>query len=481
MSIEKVGVDFKDNFVQIVNGKVAPTQLFRHGLNPVDKSLLTRVPMATEQDVDDAVTAGKLAFNTWSRVPDSDRKRAVLAFAAAIEEYSTELAQILTKEHGKTIAEAHHEVELLPLFLRGHAKISLHEEIVEENERRTVVTRYVPLGVVAGIVPWSFSLFLAIGKLAPALLTGNVIILKPSPFAPYSCLKLVELAQQFFPPGVVQSLSGDDNLGPWLTSHPGVNKISFTGSVATGKKVMQSASTNLTRVTLELGGNDAAIILPNIDVKSVAAKVTANAFMNMGQVCISIKRIYVHEDIYDDFRDAMVQNLAHFTIGDGSLETSTHGPLQNSKQYERMKTYLDCSKVEDWKVAAGSRIEPSLGYFIKPMIIEKPADDSWIVVEEQYGPIIPLLSWKDERDVITRANTSVMGLGASIWTNDIKKGNELAREIQAGSVWVNEHTILSPMATFGGHKQSGIGSEWGAAGMKSYCNAQTLFLAQCSS
>ncbi|EFQ34121.1 aldehyde dehydrogenase [Colletotrichum graminicola M1.001] len=434
-------VDFDNDFVQIVGGKCAPTQSSRHGLNPSNKQPLPPVPVATQQDLDDAVAAGKAAFKTWSRLPDQHRKKAVLNFAAAIEAHSTDLAHLLTREHGKTIVEAHHEVELLPLFLRGHAQIEWREEVVEDSERRTVVTRYVPLGVVAAIVPWSFPLLMATGKLAPALLTGNVIILKPSPFAPYSCLKLVELAQQFFPPGVVQSLSGDDDLGPWMTSHPGFNKISFTGSVAAGKEVMRSASKNLTRVTLELGGNDAAIVLPDVQVKSVAAKVAANAFMNLGQVCITIKRVYVHEDIYEEFRDAMVQSLAQYSIGDASSETSTHGPLQNAPQHERVKALLDDVERESYKVLVGGQVKPSSpGYYMKPMIVDEPADDSRIVVEEQFGPIIPLLSWRDEENVITRANNSSMGLGASVWGSNVHKASELARELQAGSVWVNQHT-----------------------------------------
>ncbi|KDN68944.1 putative aldehyde dehydrogenase [Colletotrichum sublineola] len=464
-------IDFQDTFVQIVNGKIAPSKSSRHGLNPSNRQSLPPVPVATQQDLDDAIFAGKVAFNTWSRFPDQHRKKAVLEFADAIEAHGTNLARLLSREHGKTLAEANHEVDLLPLFLRGHAQIEWGEEIVEDSERRTVVARYVPLGVVAAIVPWSFPLLMAIGKLAPALLTGNVIVLKPS------CLKLIELAQQFFPPGVVQSLSGDDDLGPWMTGHPGFNKISFTGSVPAGKEVMKNASKNLTRVTLELGGNDAAIILPDVEVKNVAAKIASNAFMNLGQVCITIKRVYVHEDIYEEFRDAMVQILAHYSIGDSFSENSTHGPLQNSQQYKRIERLLDDVKRGNGKVITGCQnVESSQGYFMKPMIVDRPTDDSLIVVEEQFGPVIPLLSWKEEKDVINRANNSNMGLGASIWSSDVQKASKLAREIQAGTVWVNQHTVISPVATFGGHKQSGIGSEWGVAGMKSYCNVQTLFV-----
>ncbi|KAF6832982.1 aldehyde dehydrogenase [Colletotrichum musicola] len=469
-------LSFDSGFVQIINGRPSPTERSRHGINPATLAPKADVPVATKADLDRAVAAAKDAFKTWSKVPYAERRRAVLAYADAVDGFRTQFRDLLISEQGKPIPQADAETDAAIEWMRGMADIKLPEDVVEEGETRTVVTRYMPIGVVGAIVPWNFPLMLATAKMAPALLTGNVIIVKPSPFTPYGGLKLVELAQRFFPPGVVQSLSGDDDLGPWLTSHPGIDKISFTGSTTTGKLVMQSASKTLKRVTLELGGNDPAIVFPDVDVDKVAEKVAFFAFLNSGQICLNLKRIYVHESIFPQFKQALVKHVKGYTVGDGSQKGVTHGPLQNSMQFERVKTFFSDIKSQGWEVAVGGEIEASQGYFITPTIIDRPPENSRLVVEEPFGPIVPLLSWKDESEVIERANDTTMGLGASVWTNDLDKAAEVARQIQAGTVWVNTHFDLSPMAPFGGHKESGIGTEWGLNGLKGFCNVQTLFL-----
>ncbi|GKT89446.1 aldehyde dehydrogenase [Colletotrichum tofieldiae] len=317
-------------------------------------------------------------------------------------------------------------------------------------------------GVAVGIVPWN-----SCGKIGPALVTGNAFILKPSPFTPYCDLKLVELAQQFFPPGVFQVLSGDDNLGPWLTSHPGVDKVSFTGSTATGKRVMESCSKTLKRVTLELGGNDAAIVFPDVDVKAVAPK-----------VCIAIKRIYIHEAIYDELVAEMANVVKNLPVGDGQQEGTVLGPVQNQMQFDRVKELLKDIEEQKLKVAAGSTAPASngKGYFITPTIVDNPPDNSRIVVEEPFGPVFPVLKWSDEKDVIHRANDTLMGLGASVWSKDLEKAQSIAKKLKAGNIWINTHMELQYDAPFGGHKQSGIGYEYGAGGLKAYCNAQSMFI-----
>ncbi|KAM0452340.1 hypothetical protein ACHAO4_005551 [Trichoderma viride] len=470
-------LDFQGNFVQIINGKSAPTSKTRHGINPATLKPRPEVPVATEEDVDKAVEAGKAAFKKWRKVTYEERKAAVLAYADAIEKFQTEFRDLLISEQGKPIPQADIETGAAIAWFRGMASIELPEEIIEDNEKHTIFTRYTPLGVAAAIVPWNFPLLIAAGKMAPALLTGNVVIIKPSPFTPYGGLKLVELAQQFFPPGVVQSLSGDDNLGPWITSHPGIDKISFTGSTHTGKLVMQSAAKTLKRVTLELGGNDAAIVFPDVDIESVAEKAALYAFVNSGQVCLNMKRIYVHESIFEQFRDAMVKHIKAYTVGDGSQTGVSHGPVQNSMQYERVKTFFDDIEKQGWKVAVGGKIEPlANGYYITPTVIDRPPEDSRIVVEEPFGPIVPLLSWSTEEEVIARANNSTMGLGASVWSKDVKKAEQFGRDLEAGTVWINGHFEINPLVPFGGHKESGIGVEWGANGLKEYCNVQSMFV-----
>lgn len=338
------------------------------------------------------------------------------------------------------------------------------------------------------------------GKLGPALMTGNCIIVKPSPFTPYCGIKIAELAQKFFPPGVVQVVSGDDNLGPWLTAHRGINKISFTGSTATGKRVMESASKNLTRVTLELcvapihvflfgartnsllhrGGNDAAIVCPDVDILTVAPQIATLSFLNSGQICIAIKRIYVHRDIYVPFREAFVKHVESLKVGMGFENGVFLGPVQNKLQYNKVKTFLEDIGEHKQKIAMGGKVigTEKNGLFIQPTVVDNPPDDSKIVVEEPFGPIVPLLEWSDDNEVIQRANSSDMGLGASVWSPDIDRAVRIGESLEAGSVWINEHTAIKPTATFGGHKQSGIGREWGMDGLRGYCNTQTVFLNQ---
>jgi len=330
------------------------------------------------------------------------------------------------------------------------------------------------------IVPWNFPIQLACGKIAPALIAGNALILKPSPFTPYCGLKLGELAQQFFPPGVLQTLSGDDGLGPMLTSLPGIDKVSFTGSTATGKRVMESCSKTLKRVTLELGGKDPAIICADVDIKATAPKIAQLALMNSGQICIAIKRIYIHASIFDEFLAAMVEAVKTFTVGDGFKEGVFLGPIQNKMQFERVKGFFNDVAEQKLNVAVGGDLktvsDAGKGYFITPTIINNPPDDSRIVVEEPFGPIFPVMKWESEDEVVKRANDTLMGLGASVWTQDLEQASRLAKKMKAGNVWVNTHLELQPNAAFGGHKQSGLGAEWGLQGLNSYCNAQTLYL-----
>ncbi|KAL2820252.1 aldehyde dehydrogenase domain-containing protein [Aspergillus cavernicola] len=471
-----------DNFQNTINGQQTSTTEKRHSINPASGQPNPDVPVSTPQDVDRAVEAAKEAFETWSEVPPSERKKAVLAFADGLEKHAQEFAKLLVQEQGKPLQFATLEITGAINWLRETCDLELKDEIIEDSDERKLVVRHTPIGVAVGIVPWNFPLTLCCLKLAPAVLTGNTVIIKPSPFTPYCGLKLVELAQQVFPPGVVQALSGDDNLGPWLTAHPGIDKISFTGSSATGKKVMESAAKTLKRVTLELGGNDAAIICKGVDVEAVAAKVASLGFMNSGQICVAIKRIYIHESIYDRFRDAAAAFTKTLKLGEGNEEGVFMGPIQNAMQYEKVKSFFSDITKDQLSLSNGGICTDNpgeaggRGYFIRPTIIDKPAEDSRLVTEEPFGPILPLLSWNDEKDVIARANNTRMGLGASVWSNDLDEAARIASKLQAGTVWVNTHMETDARAPFGGHKESGIGAEMGLHGLRAYCNVQTLFL-----
>ncbi|KEF62465.1 NAD-dependent aldehyde dehydrogenase [Exophiala aquamarina CBS 119918] len=463
-------------FSNVIDGKLSSTSKTRHGINPATDKPNPEVPVSTPEDVDRAVAAAKKASKAWGKTSYADRRKAVLAFADALEKEKEGFAHMLTKEQGKPIGFAHFEMDFALSIIRTMAGLELPTEEIVDEESRKIIVRYTPLGTTVGIVPWNYPVLLCVSKIAPCVVTGNPIIIKPSPFTPYSGLKVVELAQQYFPPGVVQALSGDDSLGPWLTAHPGPAKISFTGSSATGKKVMESASKTLKRVTLELGGNDPAVVCDDVDIKEVAPKIATLAFLNSGQICLALKRIFVHEKIFDEFRDAMVEHTKTLKLGEGNEEGVFLGPIQNSMQYERVKGFFSDIEKEKWNVAIGGKNPDGPGYFITPTIIDRPKDDSRLVVEEPFGPIVPLLSFSTDEEAVTKANNTIYGLGASVWSADLDRATKIAEQLEAGNVWVNTHFELDPRAPFGGHKESGIGTEFGVGGLKSYCNSQTLYL-----
>ncbi|KAL3489621.1 Aldehyde/histidinol dehydrogenase [Aspergillus germanicus] len=464
-----------EDFQNIINGKKSSTAETRHGINPATAKPNPEVPISTQTDVDNAVAAAQKAFKTWYEVPLAERADALRAFADGLEPYAEDFAKLLTQEQGKPLSFATMEVTTGIQSLRDTAALSLPDEIIEDSDARKIVVRHTPLGVSVGIVPWNFPFGLGIQKLAPAVLMGNTIIIKPSPFTPYCGLKVVELAQRFFPAGVMQVLSGGDDLGPRLTEHPGIEKISFTGSSVTGKKVMESASRTLKRVTLELGGKDAAIVCKDVNIEAAAAKLMTYGFINSGQVCLAIKRLYVHEDIYEEFLAAAAAYTKTISVGDGTGEGVFMGPLQNAMQYEKVKTFFEGVTPDQLSLTNGGVDESKPGYFIRPTIVDRPAEDSRLATAEQFGPILPFLTWKDESDVIARANGTRMGLGASVWSNDLDEAARIAAKLQAGSVWVNTHMELDPRAPFGGHKESGIGCELGIHGLKGWTNLQTLY------
>ncbi|KAM0541238.1 hypothetical protein ACHAPJ_013326 [Fusarium lateritium] len=468
-------IDF-NTFSNIINGQTRDTSATRHGVNPSTCEALPPSPVSTHEDIDEAVKAARTAFQSWRKTTVELRKEKIKALAAELLAHKDEFSRLLTLEQGKPWAE--HEIQNGWKWLTGTCDLDLPVDEVEDNSERRVFTQYVPLGVVVGIVPWNFPIMLLCGKLAPALMTGNCIIVKPSPFTPYCGIKIVELAQRFFPPGVVQVLSGGDDIGPMLTARPDIDKISFTGSTATGKKVMESASKNLTRVTLELGGNDAAIVCSDADVQLAASQIAFATFLNSGQICIAVKRIYVHEDIYDSFKDAFMTNLSQLKVGDGLVDGVFMGPVQNKFQYGRIQELLTDITTNNYNILKGGNVPEGLkqGFFIQPIVVDNPPDDSRIVTEEPFGPVVPLLKWSGVEDVLSRVNASDMGLGASVWTANNDLGLKIAEGLDVGSVWLNEHLGIQPTATFGGHKKSGIGREWGVDGLRGYCNSRTLFM-----
>ena len=302
------------------------------------------------------------------------------------------------------------------------------------------------------------------------------MVIKPSPFTPYSILKVIELMQEVYPTGLIQAVGGNNEIGAQMCLHPDIAKISFTGSTATGKKVMESASKTLKRVTLELGGNDASIIMPDVDIKKVAPEVVTGAFRNSGQVCVATKRIFIHESIYDEFLAEMVDfTKKAMTVGSPEDLTCELGPVQNQMQFEKVKEYFVDSKAKGYKFAVGApEVSTGKGFFIQPTIIDNPPNDSRIVSEEPFGPIVPTCSWSDLEEVISRVNNVSTGLGACVWGKDLEQVSKIARRLEAGSVFVNSWERLTPIALFGGHKESGMGGEWGKTGLLHFMNAQVI-------
>ncbi|KAI1120061.1 aldehyde dehydrogenase [Nemania abortiva] len=473
-SLTSAPLDFT-TFYNVIDGKLREGEKTRHTLNPATLEANPNVPFSTSEDVDEAVKAAQKASKHWAQVPWSERKKALEDFTAALEAHADDFIRMLVNEQGKPPFWAKNEFEIAMSFLKGFCDLSLPVETIEDTKERKVVTHYIPIGVTVGITPWNYPVYLGCAKLGPALLTGNAFILKPSPYTPYCSLKLAELGTRFFPPGVLQALSGEDDLGTFLTSHPGVNMVSFTGSAPTGKKVMRQCSETLKRVTLELSGNDPAIVCADVDPVVVASKLTLYAFCNAGQICMSMKRIYVHDSVYDAVLSAMIDQIKSLKIG--SDVDSFLGPVANKAQFQRLEGLYAGIETEGLKVAVGGTkpLPDMKGYFFPATLVDNPPDGATIVKEEQFGPVLPLLKWSDESDVIYRANNTESGLGASVWTRDDAQAIRIANQLEAGNVWINTHAETMPNTPFGGHKQSGIGIEWGVEGLKAYCNLRAIY------
>ncbi|KAK5129278.1 hypothetical protein LTR08_003634 [Meristemomyces frigidus] len=473
MSPSKVSSITWDSFHNTIDGEARGGKSKHYGVNPSTGEKLWPVPVGTQQDVDDAVKSAEKAFESWSQTSLEKRKETLQKFADHFMSYADELTELLCQETGKPRQFAEFEVKACYAFFQHHISLDIPEERFEDDEK-ILTTRYTPLGVVGAICPWNFPIILSLGKVMPALLTGNSIIVKPSPFTPYTTLKVVELAQEVLPKGLVQAIGGDDKLGPMFTQHPGIAKISFTGSIATGKKIMAACASTLKRVTLELGGNDASIVLPDVDVKKVAPELVLGAFQNSGQVCVATKRIYIHEDIYDEMLKEMVAFVK--TIKTGAPDSGALlGPIQNEMQYEKVKSFFEDTKKAGYKFAVGEPEQKSeKGFFIQPTIIDNPPNDSKIITEEPFGPIVPTQPWSDEEEVIKRANNTNAGLGACVWGKDVERAERIGKRLQAGSVFINSWEKASPQAFFSGHKESGIGGEFGNDGYKSYCNVHVM-------
>ncbi|MFS8038996.1 aldehyde dehydrogenase family protein [Xanthobacter sp. AM11] len=465
--------DLFNDYSMTIDGAAVVTETRSGVINPATETVIATVPDAGPELLDAAVAAAQGAFPTWSSRPWGERAALVARIGDVIEAHAEDFKRLLTLEQGKARAGAEWEIGGSIVWCREIATqvLPTHRE---EAEARTVETRRVPHGVVGGITPWNFPLLLAVWKIAPALLAGNTMVLKPSPFTPLCTLKLGELLRDVLPPGVLNIVSGGNDLGAAMTAHPGIGKISFTGSTATGRRIMQAASGNLKRLTLELGGNDPAIVLPDVDVKTTAEKLFWAAFQNSAQFCVAAKRLYIHDDIYDDLSAALVDYAAGIRIGDGLEQGTDLGPIQNAMQFAKLKDLIADARETGLTFLCGGDIPDGRGYFVPVTLIDNPPETSRVVTEEAFGPVLPLLRFREVEDVIARANATEYGLAASVWTADIARGEEIAARLEAGTVWINEIHTFSPHVAFGGRKQSGLGVENAIEGLAEYTSIQTI-------
>ena len=463
------------DYKNLIDGKMVDNGQWLEVLNPATEQVVGRVPSCGKEELDSAVAAARRAFTQWKKTTAEERQQVVQGIAAAIKENADELYRLLTSEQGKPHAQAQQEIYGAAGLAAAQSTLTLDDVINQDDDPRLSRTRRVPVGVVGGIVPWNFPIMMAIQKIVPALVAGCTIVLKPSPFTPLTTLRVAELIKDVVPAGTVNIITGEDTLGPLITEHPDIDKITFTGSTATGKKIMEGASGDLKRITLELGGNDASIVLPDADVQKVAEQLFWSSFSNAGQVCIAAKRIYIHEDIYDDLSKAIADYAKTVVVGDGSQQGTGVGPIQNKKQYERVLDLIQDAKDNGYKFLTGGDKDPSgTGYYVPITILDNPPEDARIVAEEQFGPVMPLMKFASVDEVIERANNSEYGLAGAVWTKDTDKGVEIAEQLETGTVWINEFMQLSPFAPFGGHKQSGFGAEYGIDGLKEFTYPQVI-------
>ncbi|MBL4612284.1 MAG: aldehyde dehydrogenase family protein, partial [Emcibacter sp.] len=395
-----------------------------------------------------------------------------------LEDNADELSKLLTEEQGKPLNGLGSRFELGGCQAWTHftADLELPMEVIQDNEEGRVELHRKPLGVVGSITPWNFPLMIAIWHVIPAIRSGNTVVIKPSPFTPLSTLRMIEMIGGILPKGVLNIVSGKDDLGQMMSEHKDIQKIVFTGSCATGGKIMASAAPTLKRLTLELGGNDAGIVLPDVDASAIAEGLFWGAFINGGQTCAALKRLYVHEDVYDDVCTALTEFAKNIPMGNGLDENMILGPVQNEMQYNKVKNLVDDAVANGARVLLGANPESGPGYFYPTTLLADVSDGTRIVDEEQFGPALPIIKYSNIDDVIALANASDNGLGGSIWSNDIALAKSLANRLECGSVWINKHGMIQPNVPFGGVKSSGIGVEFGVDGLKEYTTIQAVFV-----
>ncbi|RMF99018.1 MAG: aldehyde dehydrogenase family protein [Gammaproteobacteria bacterium] len=460
----------------IIDGKSVPADDYAEIRSPSTGEVVGLAAQASRAQLDDAVGAAQQAFAGWRCASDETRSEACAAVAGAITEHQAELAELLSREQGKPLKGLGAEFELQGCigWAGFTAQQSLPVKVIEDSEERRVEEHRVPIGVVGSITPWNWPLMIAVWHILPAIRTGNAVVIKPSPFTPLGTLRLVEIMNEVLPPGLVNAIAGGDELGAELSRHPDIRKLVFTGSIPTGSKVMASAASDLKRVTLELGGNDPAIVLPDADPAAIAEGLYWGAMINSGQTCGAIKRLYVHDALYDAVAESLLAIDAKVPMGDGLDTNNLLGPLQNERQYRKVIELVEDAKARGARILCGGEPTDGPGYFYPVTFVADIEDGAPLVDDEQFGPVLPIIRYTEVDDAVRRANGTSYGLDASVWGRDPEQLADVAARLEAGTVFINKHADIAPHIPFGGVKCSGLGVEFGEEGLAAYTDIKII-------
>lgn len=438
-------------------------------LDPATGTPVGEAPVHTVEDLERAITAAEAAQPGWAALGHEARSAALLKAADAVERSAEELARLLSREQGKPLngPNARFEVGACAAWLRATATTPLDPETVVDDGETYAELHYRPIGVVGAIGPWNWPMMITVWQIAPALRMGNTVVVKPSEMTPLSVLALAKVLNEELPDGVLTVVSGDREVGARLAEHPAVGKIMFTGSTAAGRAIIKSSADTVKRLTLELGGNDAGIVLPDADPKAIAEGLFWGAFINTGQTCAALKRLYVHDDIYDAVCEELTAVAKAMPMGVGLDENNVLGPLQNRAQYDIVAGLVEAARESGARILLGGNPDADQpGHFYPATLVADIDNDNPLVTEEQFGPALPIIRYSTVDEAVAKANALDVGLGASVWSPDIAAARQVAARIQAGTVWINKHGAVDPRVPFGGAKQSGYGLEFGVEGLK---------------
>lgn len=467
------------SFHMSIDGKIVETEEYHDVLNPASGEITGRAAIGTVSHLDKAVDAAEKAFQRWRDVSDEERSQACRDIAAAIDEHKEELAELLTREQGKPLKGlgAEFEVGGCIAWANATADLSIRVKVLQDDAQARVEQHRAPIGVVGSITPWNWPLLIAIWHLAPAIRAGNATIIKPSPYTPLSTLRLVEIVREVVPNGLINCVTGDGEIGDAMARHPGIQKIVFTGSAPTGRKVMAAASDRLKHLTLELGGNDAGIVLPDADPQKIAEGVFWGAFINGGQTCAALKRLYVHDNIYVEMCGALTALANSIPVGNGLDPKNALGPLQNQRQLDIVSTLVEDAKANGARLLCGGA-PTGQGFFYPTTLVCDIDNNARLVREEQFGPALPIIRYTDVNEAVCLANALDFGLAASVWTNDLDAATAIAAQLEVGTVYVNKHGEVLPHVPFGGVKQSGLGVEFAEEGLAAYSTIKVVNVAK---